>query len=151
MSGLTNLAEHDVVVVAEVSQLTTKCVILLLLHVVELTTWLIEIHDDGIDIFKRHLFVVNHLEDIFSRHSLNLFIRSSSLTGKFVVAVCKSTNHVDTGGLELAVLNTRQVTIRLCVSVCKDKTTHINAQTCTDVRKGFHGAIQVFGLYAERS
>ena len=147
--ALANLGEHDIIVVAQVSQLTANGIILSLLHIVELTARLVKPHYDSIHIFKRHRLLTYHLEDILTTYALYLLTGTSGRFGKFVVMVRKTANHVNTGGLKLAVLDSGQITIGLGVTICEYQSAHVYRQTRSDVRQRLHCRIQVFRLDAE--
>ena len=60
-----HLRKHDAVVVLQVAELTAKGVILTLLHIVELATGLVQVHDDILNVFKWNFTLAHQSEDVF--------------------------------------------------------------------------------------
>ena len=137
--SLANIIKHDIKSIFKVGNLTLESFSLNRLHIVESSTLIGHTLEYRFNILECNLTFGNHIHNLGCSVSFSL---------NFFEVFLQLAIHINTSFSELTNLRTSEICSSLDLSVCKDKSSHIDTKTCRNIGKTFCCVVKFIRLYA---
>ena len=137
--SLANIIQHHIKGIVHLLYHTIQGIRLHLLHIIEHSSLICHTLEDSLYILKLDHALRNHIYNLRCGVCLALYLLEVIL--QFAI-------HINTSFGELTNLRTSEICRSFHLSVCKDKSAHINTKTCRYVRKALGCIVEFIRLNA---